>query len=66
MIKESDKESIKNKAFSDLATGYSFFTTGAKRNNSNKPVLNEVFLKPAGPGDVVGVKFDTRKGTLSF
>lgn len=52
------------KAFSDSKLGYAYFSIGKVRNGSNKDGID--FGKGYGPGDVVTVKFDTKKGELSF
>ena len=64
VFKESAIAGFKGRAFSDNASGYAFYSTGHLRNGSNK--TGEAYLTGYGPGDTVGVLFDTKKGELSF
>jgi hypothetical protein len=52
------------KAFSDINSGYSYFSTGKLRNGSN--TTGTEFGYGYGPGDVVKVEFNTKEGSLKF
>lgn len=53
IIKEESIEGLGKKAFSDISTGYSFFSTGKLRNGSN--TTGTEFGYGYGPGDLIKV-----------
>lgn len=64
VIKEDSIETLGKKAFSDIATGYAWFSTGKLRQGSNTTGTD--FGTGFGPGDVVKVEFNSKEGTLRF
>ena len=65
IFKESEIAAFAGKAFSDVAHGYALYSLGELRNGNNKPT-GANFMDGYGPGDVIGVQFDGKKGDLSF
>jgi hypothetical protein len=58
IIKEDSIETVGKKAFSDIATGYSLFSTGKLRNGYNGSTSGNQgidFGFGFGPGDIVKV-----------
>lgn len=58
IIKEDSIETVGKKAFSDIATGYSLFSTGKLRNGYNGSTSGNLgvdFGVGFGPGDIVKV-----------
>lgn len=66
VMKTSALSDFKGKAFSDSPQGYAYFSTGKLRNGSNTAGVDFNGSIGYGPGDTVGVEFNTKKGTLSF
>jgi hypothetical protein len=67
VYKISELSSFKGKAFSDSPHGYAYYSNGQLRHESNKaPTGVTDFGEPYGPGDVIGVQFSSKDGTLSF
>lgn len=57
---------FKGKAFSDSTSGYAYYSAGKLRNGSNSTGTDFRKGEGYGPGDVIGVEFNTREGKLSF
>lgn len=64
IFKESEVSAFKGRAFSDDVNGFAYYSFGSLRNGSNKQGAN--FLEGYGPGDIIGVMFDGKKGELLF
>ncbi len=56
---------MKKGAFSDNNNGYAYYSTGKLRNVSNSTGA-DISIGGYGPGDIVKVEFNTKKGTLNF
>lgn len=65
IMKKSVIPELKNGAFSDNTNGYAYYSAGKLRNGSNS-TGTDFAIGGYGPGDIVKVEFNTKKGTLSF
>jgi hypothetical protein len=60
VFKISELVNFKGKAFSDSQHGFAYFSSGQLRNSSNKAATTSDFGEAYGPGDVIGVQFNSR------
>ena len=65
VMKKSLIGELKPGAFSDHKKGYSYFSTGKLRNGSNS-TGNDFAQGAYGPGDIIKVEFNSKKGKLLF
>jgi hypothetical protein len=60
VFKASEITAFKGKAFSDSQHGFAYFSSGQLRNNSNKAATTSDFGEAYGPGDIIGVQFNSK------